>query len=184
MYQFREIAEGKLRLGRPRIVERIGLASLAAGLALLGAPLTGEFNDWVPLLIVGAILITIGIRLCFLYSRITITKLEKDVLIEGYWFRSAFRVKRAELRAVRNHRHNVGRPSWIWNSLQLVMTDDRVTVIYSSLTDLTTQDDAATLARFLDLSCERDTDWKQLKKGLGHVWRALWSRKKRRKPKL
>jgi len=46
MFQFRPIADNKLLLGRPQSIERAGLAALLVGLALVGAPLTGEFNNW------------------------------------------------------------------------------------------------------------------------------------------
>ena len=129
----------------------------------------------------GLILVAIGGRLCFLYEQITITKLDRDILVEGYWFNSEFRVKQRELRAVQNHGRGILNPPH--RSLCLLFEKAREVVIYSSLWDEATQQDAKLLARFLRVPCRRETTWNRLNKRPGLASKALWSRKKHRKDK-
>jgi hypothetical protein len=178
MYQFRQVAEDRLLLGRPRSIEISGIVVITIGLAVLGAPLAQDFDNWVSLLAVGFALVLIGLRLSFLYSRITLTRMAQYVLVEGYWFRSAFRVKRANLLAIRNRRHDLGSSSY--SSLEMVLRNGDVLSIYSSWLNRPTSDDAILIAKFLGVAHEYDSDWNRLCGAVGDTWRSLWGRKGRR----
>lgn len=176
MFQFRKVSENRLLLGRPQSIERLGLAALLTGLALIGAPLTGEFGSVYPyLLMAGFGLLALGLRFCFLYERISITRSEHDLVVEGYWSRRAFRISRRELLGVRLYYRNMFGQKWRRYELQLCCRQKKTAIVYASCAELFTMDDAFAVARFLGTRFMEDSDFARLARIVGHFWRSLWS---------